>query len=151
MSDDYNVQVDELLYEAAGLEDGPSKIALLEEAVRLADTHGDGYRGYEVRQQLIHTATFGGYPEKALVAFTWCLAQCDREREGRLDYTMMWKYKWEASSRTWRSATARPAPPCALSTRSAAPPRWTWASERRRSSTIGRGSVPSAICRATAP
>ncbi len=97
MSDDYNVQVDELLYEAAGLEDGPSKIALLEEAVRVADTHGDGYRGYEVRQQLIHTATFGGYPEKALVAFTWCLAQCDREREGRLDYTMMWKYKWVAN------------------------------------------------------
>src|SRR5262249_8201315 len=74
----------------------PSKVALFEEAVRLADTHGDAWRGYNLRHGLIHAATFGGHPEKALVAFTWCLAHCDPEFEGRLGHDMLWKYKWIA-------------------------------------------------------
>jgi hypothetical protein len=98
MSEDYTPQVEGLLDEASVLEDGPAKVALLEEAVRLADAHGNSGLGYEVRQELIHAATFGGYPEKALVAFTWCLAHCDRAADGQLEHAMLWKYKWVANA-----------------------------------------------------
>ena len=40
MSDDILTQIDDLLEEADGLDNGPSKIVLLEEALGLADTHG---------------------------------------------------------------------------------------------------------------
>jgi hypothetical protein len=94
MSGDYSVRVEELLDEASMLEDGPARLMLLEEAVRLADSAGDAELGFDVRQELIHAATFGGYPEKSLVAFTWCLAQRDRDHGGQLGHGMLWKYKW---------------------------------------------------------
>jgi len=98
MSEDHAARVEELLDEASLLEDGPTKVMLLEEAVGVADTHGDAELGFEVRQDLIHAATFGGYPEKALVAFTWSLAYCDREQSGQLGHGMLWKYKWIANA-----------------------------------------------------
>jgi hypothetical protein len=94
MSDDFTARAEELLDEASALDDGPAKVMLLEEAVRLADSSGDAELGFDVRQDLIHAATFGGYPEKALVAFTWCLAHCDRDQGGQLGHGMLWKYKW---------------------------------------------------------
>jgi hypothetical protein len=94
MSDDYAARVEELLDEACALDDGPAKVMLLEEAVRLADSSGDADLAFDVRQDLIHAATFGGYPERALVAFTWSLAHCDRARGGALDHGTLWKYKW---------------------------------------------------------
>jgi hypothetical protein len=97
MSEDHAARIEELLDEASFLEDGPTKVMLLEEAVCLADSHGEAEFGFEVRQDLIHAATFGGYPEKALVAFTWCLAHCDRAEGGQLGYGMLWKYKWIAN------------------------------------------------------
>ena len=93
MNEDHVARVEELLDDASCLEEGPAKVLVLEEAVRVADTHGDAELGFEVRQDYIQAATFGGYPEKALVAFTWCLAHCDRAG-GLLDHTMLWKYKW---------------------------------------------------------
>ncbi len=98
MSEEHAARVEALLDEASLLEDGPAKVALLEEAVRLADAHGDAALAYDVRHDLIHAATFGGRPETALVAFSWCLAHCDRERDGRLDHGMLWKYKWVAGA-----------------------------------------------------
>ena len=97
MSEDHAARVEELLDEASLLEDGPAKVMLLEEAARVADTHGDAELGFVARQDLIHAATFGGYPEKALVAFTWSLAHCDRAEGGQLGHSMLWKYKWIAN------------------------------------------------------
>ena len=79
MTGDFRSQVDELYEQAYGLPDGPSKLALLEEAIRLADTHQDAALGDEIRADLVRAATFSGYPEKALVAFSWRLAQADRD------------------------------------------------------------------------
>jgi hypothetical protein len=71
---------------------------LLEEAVRLADICGDFSLQYDARDQLITAATFGGAPEKALVAYSWCLAQYDRReaaQEGGIDlWRLLWMYKW---------------------------------------------------------
>lgn len=94
MSDDVRQQIEEMLGMAEYMGDGPSKLAVVEEAVRLADTHGEADLAYDARQQLIHAATFAGFPEKALVAFTWCLAKHDRDDGGELPHQMLWRYKW---------------------------------------------------------
>jgi hypothetical protein len=89
-------QVTDLLLQSYYLEDGDSKIMLLEEAVRLADICGDFSLQYDARDQLITAATFGGAPEKALVAYSWCLAQYDArgEREDIDVWRLLWMYKW---------------------------------------------------------
>jgi hypothetical protein len=91
-------QVRDLFRQTYYLEDGDAKIMLLEEAVRLADICGDFSLQYDVRDQLINAATFGGAPEKALVAYSWCLAQYDRRaaaQEGDMDlWRLLWMYKW---------------------------------------------------------
>lgn len=98
MTTDYQERIEELQEEAWGLPDGPSKLALLEEAVRLADTHQDVELGDEVRADLIRTATFCGYPEKALVAFSWRLAQSDRDPKSFPETDLLWEFKWITDS-----------------------------------------------------
>jgi hypothetical protein len=89
-------QVRELFRQTYALEEGDAKIMLLEEAVRLADICGDFVLSYSARTLLIDAATFGGAPEKALVAYSWCLAQYDRRAgEGHMDeWRLLWMYKW---------------------------------------------------------
>lgn len=89
--------VHELLDRAQALSFGAERVERVEEAVRLADRHSDLELGFAARDELISAATFSGYPEKALVAFTWCLAQCDREPERFQDRHLLWKYKWVAA------------------------------------------------------
>ncbi|AGC42758.1 hypothetical protein MYSTI_01410 [Myxococcus stipitatus DSM 14675] len=71
-----------------------SKVRLLEEAVRMADAHGDVNMGYELRDDLIDAATFGGYPDKALVAFAWCRGQQKKDPERFDPEGLLWKQKW---------------------------------------------------------
>ncbi|HEY0098191.1 MAG TPA: hypothetical protein VGB76_04475 [Pyrinomonadaceae bacterium] len=89
-------QVREIIDRSYQLEEGDSKIMLLEEAVRLADICGDFSLAYDARELLINAATFGGAPEKALVAYSWCLAQFDRRgaAEGIDEWLLLWMYKW---------------------------------------------------------
>jgi hypothetical protein len=70
------------------------QVAMLEEAVRLADTLNDVDMAFAVRKALMESATFSGRPDVLLVALSWCLAQFDRE-PGRFDqHDILWKYKW---------------------------------------------------------
>lgn len=98
-------KVRELIAEADDLPHGPSRMALVEEAARLADAHGEVDLGYEARMAILEGAVFGGYPEKALVAFGWLKATCDESPEqfpesqvlGRfllLRVDLLWAYKW---------------------------------------------------------
>lgn len=87
-----------LMRQAAILPNGPSQVALYEEAVRLADAHGDVPLAFSARDELITAATFNGWIDRSLVAFSWCLAQCDREPARFDDRRMLWKYKWVANS-----------------------------------------------------
>ncbi|HVF56849.1 MAG TPA: hypothetical protein VM934_11905 [Pyrinomonadaceae bacterium] len=95
--------VRELIGEANGLEHGDTRIMLLEEAVRLSDTVGftDESLRLKAREDFVEAATFGGAPDKAIVAFSWCLAQLDKKavddstvatRFSR--WETLWKYKW---------------------------------------------------------
>lgn len=94
-------QVRTLISQSHLLEEGDSKIMLLEEAVRLADICGDFTLRHSARTLLINAATFGGAPEKALVAYSWCLAQYDGGREQEMDeWMLLWMYKWIMSNIT---------------------------------------------------
>ena len=84
----------ELLLRAARLDYGEEKTSLIDEAVRLADLAQDTLLGFQAREALIEAATFGGYPDKALVAFTWCLAQCDKDPKQFDERELLWQYKW---------------------------------------------------------
>jgi hypothetical protein len=88
-------QVRELLRRSEGLEWGPTRVMLAEEAVRLADRHGDAKLGYEARQVLIQAAVFSDLDERAVGPFTWCLAAQDRDPKRFPDgHTLLWQYKW---------------------------------------------------------
>lgn len=84
----------ELIDRAYDLPEGDERIKMLEEAVRLADTTGDVKLQYEAREDYIEAAYFGGVPEKALVAYVWCLAQYDRDPDKFWEWKILWRYKW---------------------------------------------------------
>ncbi len=94
MSGDWSAQVEALRERAAELEAGDAKVKLLEEAVRLTDAHGAVDVAYEVRNELIDAATFGGFPDKALVAFAWCRGQQKKNPERYNAEELLWKQKW---------------------------------------------------------
>ena len=105
MSESDRNRVAELLAEADGLQHGTSRVAVAEEAVRQADALGDEGLQYDARMELLSATIFGGYPDKALVAFSWLAGTCDRNPERfpesdnllgmflrRVD--LLWAYKW---------------------------------------------------------
>ncbi len=79
------------------MEYGPTKTALMEEAVRMADTLGDIELAYKIREDLITAASFGGQPDLAIVHFSWCLSQFDRNPDHDDEHNLLWKYKWIVS------------------------------------------------------
>lgn len=98
MNDDYQVEVNRLIATAGGKSDGD--VALLDEAARLADTHGDVPLGIKVRLKLMEAANGAGNQEVVLVAFTWSLAQIDRDEDVRAKFErrVLWYYKWAIQS-----------------------------------------------------
>jgi hypothetical protein len=98
MTTDYRQQIQQLWEQAEGTPFGPVKVALIEEAVRLADSQQDTDLAYGLRHELVVAATFSGAPEKALVAFTWRLARYDEHPERYDENELLWHYKWIAES-----------------------------------------------------
>jgi hypothetical protein len=91
---DAAARVRELIDRSLDLPEGDEKIMLLEEAVRLADAGSDIKLQYQARESFLEAAYFGGVPEKALVAYAWCLAQFDRDPEQFWEWRILWRYKW---------------------------------------------------------
>lgn len=86
--------VRQIIKRARYLEHGDERVMLMEEAVRVADRKGDEIEQLDARGELIESATFGAAPEKALVAFSWCLAKYEEIANSYTRWTIMWKYKW---------------------------------------------------------
>lgn len=89
-----NPDFEDIMDQAYSLPNGRAKIALLEEAIRIADSLGDVEQGYSAREELVETCTFSGHPMKALVAFSWLLGQFDQQPDEYDDFTLLWSYKW---------------------------------------------------------
>ena len=94
------------------LEYGAERIAIGEEAVRMADAGGFEQAAFEARLQLVQSAVLGGYPEKGFVAFAWCASKSKEEperfRESRslggiflLGVDVLWTYKWMTLQVPW--------------------------------------------------
>lgn len=99
MSGDYEQQLRDLIQRSYMMDGTAAEVELLEEAIRLADSHNDLERAFQLRVNLIQAATFNGFPEKVLVAFTWCLAQCDARPDLGDERTfderrLLWQSKW---------------------------------------------------------
>jgi hypothetical protein len=94
--------IDRLMAEAAKLPHGPSRTAMVEEAVRIADSRNDLPQAFKCRLELVSAASSGGQPDVKLVAFSWCLSQFDRDKKlfgGRAtEIDLLWKYKWIAGA-----------------------------------------------------
>lgn len=102
MSLDYRQRVEEII-DAVNGEESDRAVAALEEAVRLADAHQDIEWGLKARESLIQSAHYSGHADKSLVAFSWILAQIDKNpayEDRYLSYDVMWVYKWIANSLT---------------------------------------------------
>jgi tetratricopeptide (TPR) repeat protein len=87
-------QVLQLVNQSEDVGEGEEQISLLEEAVRIADLSGDRKLRYLARDQLVSACVFGGETDKALVAYSWCLAQFDQNPAGFSQWSILWKYKW---------------------------------------------------------
>jgi hypothetical protein len=95
---DYRERVDELMNQVVSVQDPDTRIRLVEEAIRLADSHGDVELGFGIREQMVHEGTFNGFRDRAIIAFSWLMAQCDKDPEKFNDSDLLWQYKWVAAS-----------------------------------------------------
>lgn len=91
---------EQLRRDARELGNTPAKVALLEEAVRLVDSLGNIEEAFRTRLDLVSAAIFSNMTDRAMVAFSWCLAQADREPEKYATYNLIWKYKWMLGAAT---------------------------------------------------
>jgi len=72
----------------------PERIERAEMAVKLADRLGDIGRAWDARMALMEAATFGGAPDKSLIAFAWLESRCELEPERFPLHDILWAYKW---------------------------------------------------------
>src|SRR5713226_6695306 len=91
-------QIEQLLAQSRSVPEGLVKVELLLAAAGLADATNDRLRGFQVRRELMHAATFAGKPELLLVAFSWCLAQSDRDPQTFAPTDLLWPHKWVLSN-----------------------------------------------------
>jgi hypothetical protein len=91
---EFRSEIDQLLQRAKTMAHGQAQVAVTDEAVRLADVHSDVEYGFKARQEHVHSTTFAGLPEQALVAFSWCLSQYDRAPAKHDTHMLLWQYKW---------------------------------------------------------
>jgi hypothetical protein len=84
----------ELLEHAKAQPPSHARVDALLEAARAADAAEDERLGYEARECVIDAAIEPGRIHDLLVAFAWCLAQCDRKPDEFPEAALHWKYKW---------------------------------------------------------
>jgi hypothetical protein len=91
--DNYVHQVHALLAEADSLPMSHTKLGLLEEAVRLADSHRDVPLGIQARHPLMFVARNLLRGDVLAVAFTWSLGHYDREPRLFAGRNLFWEYE----------------------------------------------------------
>lgn len=90
---DYEDELARMFEELEKIPEGPQRIRLLNQAIRMADLHQDVDWGFRLRQDLVHTSFASGVGDQLIVAMSWCLAQADRDAD-RFDMsTLLWQCK----------------------------------------------------------
>jgi len=93
-------RIDELYDQVYELMEGPEKVAMHEEIVRIVDGQGDEQLSYSARIELIEAANTAGMHDRAMVAFSWCLARHDKMKEAIDLHELLWYFKWILQSVT---------------------------------------------------
>ena len=83
-----------ILARASGMNDGPAKIEVIQEAVRLADAANDVDAGFHARLALQEAALTCGSADILLVAYTWCLSQAEKQPDRFGFHQVLWRYRW---------------------------------------------------------
>jgi hypothetical protein len=97
---DYNQQVNDLINQAEVLGEGPAKTALIEEAVRIVDSHNDVDQGFALRRRLMEASMMSGQMDKLIVSFSWNLAQSDRDPKRFPEQKLLWEFRWVVNELT---------------------------------------------------
>ena len=84
----------QLRSEAWSLPQGKQKLAVLEEAIRIADQYMTKEDAYFARMTYSEAALDSGYQERFLVSFSWCLTQFEKEPAAYSSFSIIWHYKW---------------------------------------------------------
>lgn len=90
---DYIRKIEELLRASTQLADYDSRIELYQEAIRLADLHGDIEIGYRLRRDLIDLASHGLKYDVYGVTFAWCFAQAQRDPDRFRPQDLLYHYQ----------------------------------------------------------
>lgn len=85
---------DELISKSYEMPKGNTKVAILEEAVRIADAHLDKQKSFDARMELTDAAVVSGRGEKAILSFAWCLNEYDQNPTRYSEFDILWHYKW---------------------------------------------------------
>lgn len=83
-----------ILAQASGMSDGPTKIEVIQEAVRLADAANNVDAGFHTRLALQEAALTCGSADILLVAYTWCLSQAEKQPNRFGFHQVLWRYRW---------------------------------------------------------
>jgi|GEM_PF-5836263 len=91
---DPNESIERLLAQADQLpNDSPSRVAIFEEAISIADSHRLEQHSFDIRRAILFPALHTGQSHKLIVHFAWCASRC------RLDPTtfpirqLLWEYR----------------------------------------------------------
>jgi hypothetical protein len=82
-----------LLAEADELPEGPLRVGLCEQAVRLADLAGARRWQFHARSALICAAFMAGEGDKIYPALAWCLAECETHPQHVDWFSLLWQCK----------------------------------------------------------
>ena len=72
---------------------GRESVSILEEWIRHANTTNEIEMSYGLRREYIRECINEGMPEKAIVAFSWCMTQFDKNEELDDWHSLLWQYK----------------------------------------------------------
>jgi hypothetical protein len=90
-------KLEHLISEAQSHPLGVHKTALLEQAIGRADALGDEDRSWDLRLELMTSATFHGSVDRLMVAMAACIAMCDDDPVRHPPQEILWQLKWMAA------------------------------------------------------
>jgi hypothetical protein len=94
----YSLQIQKLLIQRDRALSPDDRIALLKQAIKLADTHNDIEWGFDLRLDLIRDEKDTSRCDESLPAFTWILDTYDRNPDLFDEDDFLWEYKWMLGS-----------------------------------------------------
>ena len=95
-------QLWKLLDQAYHLPYGPGQIALVEQVIAHADAQHLTPLAFAARMQATSSYVYGGEPARAIVTFSWCLAEFDENPTVHQRYhgTLLWHFKYMVGALT---------------------------------------------------